>query len=444
MDAGRSVHAGHAGAALGPVRAGVLGRQDDDQLRDLTRRFWVALSLSVPVLVISMGGLLPAAPRGIVELALATPVSLWAGWPFLVRAASSLRTRSANMYTLVGLGVGVAYAYSVVTVIAPGLFPPSVRDGSGHVSVYFEAATGIVTLNLLGQILELRARRRARAAIGPMPALCAGTSPPRRPAATQKLVDTVAGRAAPAVVLIAAATFLVWALAGPSPRVAHAVVCAIAVLVVASPCAIGLASPTSIAVAMGRAASEGVLFDGADAIDAMCQVDTLVVLSGIAQPVEPATLEPVRALRADRVRVVMLTDAPPEEADDAVARMQASGRLVATLGDGIDDGTVAARAQVAIVMGAWAAPVSAATVRLVERDLWGVVRARRLSRAAMRNVRQGLFFAFVYNGAGVLVASGLLYPFFGVLLSPMIAAAAMSLSAASIIANALRLRGMRL
>ncbi len=671
------------GMALEPMTAGAEPEEGEgSELRDMTLRFWIAAALSAPLLVIAMGELLPPVWRDYVELALATPVCVWAAWPFFVRAAKSITNQSLNMFTLIGLGVSVAYLYSVVAAFAPGIFHPSFRNATGHVALYFEASAGIVTLILLGQVLELRARSRTGAAIKqllgmapktarrigdngteldvPLDAVQPGDLLRIRPgekvpvdgvvidgsssldesmisgepipvekapgarvvgatvngtgtlvmraekvgaetllarivamvseaqrsrAPIQKLADVVAGYFVPAVVAVAMVTFIVWGVFGPAPRMAHAIVCSIAVLIIACPCALGLATPMSIMVAMGRGATAGVLFKNAEAIEVMSQVDTLVVdktgtltegaprlvslatsgafdergllrlaasvergsehplasailrgaaergvdvvraeqfeartgkgvvgrvdglrvalgnvalmqdlgidvsslagkaeelradgqtvmfvgvdglgagLVGIADPIKPTTAEAIHSLHAEGIRVVMLTgdsrttaqavarklaidevvaEVLPDQKVDAVKRLQAHGAIVAMAGDGINDAPALAQAQVGIAMGTGTdVAMESAGVTLVKGDLRGIARARRLSRATMRNIRQNLFFAFVYNAIGVPIAAGVLYPLFGLLLSPMIAAAAMSLSSVSVIANALRLR----
>ncbi|MDP3216047.1 MAG: heavy metal translocating P-type ATPase [Deltaproteobacteria bacterium] len=684
------------GMALEP-RTPVAGAEDstDPELADMRRRFAVSVALTVPLFALAMGAMLPGDPLGHlvpahlhngVELALATPVVLWGAWPFFVRAWQSLVSRHLNMFTLIGLGVAVAYGYSVVATLAPGLFPPALRGHGGQVSVYFEAAAVIVTLVLLGQVLELRARSRTGAAIRallglapktarrlrddggeedvPLDTLQVGdrlrvrpgekvpvdgvvlegassvdeamvTGEPipveKRPgdrvvgatvngtgalvmraekvgrdtllarivamvadaqrsrAPIQRLVDTVAGYFVPAVILVAVLTFAVWALWGPEPRFAFALVNAIAVLIIACPCALGLATPMSIMVAAGRGATAGVLFRNAEAIEVLRTVDTLVIdktgtltegrprlvavepsaghdeadllrltasleqgsehplaaaivagakerglaltgaedfasvtgkgvtgrvegravalgnralmvdagariddldaraealraegqtvmfvavdgtlagLVGVADPIKDTAAEALRALRDEGLRVVMLTgdsrttaeavarklgieevlaEVLPEQKADVVKRLQAEGRLVAMAGDGINDAPALAQAHVGVAMGTGTdVAMESAGVTLVKGDLRGLVRARRLSRATMANIRQNLVFAFGYNALGVPVAAGVLYPLTGLLLSPMLAAAAMSLSSVSVIANALRLRTVRL
>jgi Cu+-exporting ATPase len=679
------------GMALEP-RTVMLEEEDNPELRDMTRRFWFAAALSIPLLVIAMGDMLPGAPfshllspgtRALLELALATPVCLWSAWPFYVRAVQSVRNRSLNMFTLIGLGVSVAYAYSTVAALAPRMFPDSFRNAEGEVAVYFEAAAVIVTLILLGQVLELRARARTGAAIkallGLAPntarklnedgsetdvaldtvqagdrlrvrpgekvpvdgAVLEGTSnvdesmvtgepvpvekrtgdtliggtvngtgslvmhaervgnetllarivtmvaeAQRSRAPIQKLADVVAGYFVPAVVASAAIAFVVWATVGPEPRMAHAIINAVAVLIIACPCALGLATPMSIMVATGKGAGMGVLFKDAQAIELFRDVDTLVVdktgtltegypdlvdlavddfhedkllalaasverasehplaeaivrgaetrgldllevvdfnsvtgqgvsgtvggssvlvgnsawleshgiattmqeyaanmrsggqtvmhvavdgkpagLLGVADPIKETTPDAIRQLHAEGLRIVMLTgdnqttartvaaqlgidevvaDVFPDQKADAVKKLQAAGHVVAMAGDGINDAPALAQAEVGIAMGTGTdVAMESAGVTLVKGDLRGIVRARRLSRATMRNIRQNLFFAFFYNALGVPVAAGVLYPFIGLLLSPMLAAAAMSASSISVISNALRLRTAR-
>jgi Cu+-exporting ATPase len=677
------------GMALEPMAAMAGVEEENPELRDMSRRFWVAAALAVPVLVLGMSDLLPGgsalvppAWRDYVELAIATPVCVWAAWPFFVRAVESVRNRSLNMFTLIGLGVSVAYVYSVVATLLPGVFPASFRDASGHVAVYFEAAAVIVTLILLGQVLDLRARTRTSAAIKELLGLAPKTArrvraegteedvplevvqpgdrlrvrpgekvpvdgvvlegsssvdesmvsgepipvqkgpgdrvigatvngtgtlvmtaekvgaetllsrivamvadAQRSRAPIQKLADVVAGYFVPAVIAVAVVTLVVWALVGPTPRMAHAIINAVAVLIIACPCALGLATPMSIMVAMGRGAMLGVLFKNAEAIEVMRKVDTLVVdktgtltegkprlvtllaapgfdeqlllrlaaslergsehplaaaivrgalerglqladardfesrtgkgvlgrvdgsrvalgnaalmrdlgidtgdiarkaeelradgqtimmvsldgrsagLVGVADPIKASTAEAIRALHADGIRIVMLTgdsrttaeavarklsidqviaEVLPDQKVDTVKRLQSEGHVVAMAGDGINDAPALAAAEVGIAMGTGTdVAMESAGVTLVKGDLRGIARARHLSRATMRNIKQNLFFAFIYNSAGVPIAAGVLYPFFGILLSPMIAAAAMSFSSVSVIGNALRLR----
>jgi len=665
--------------------------QDNPELRDMSRRFWLSVALSAPLLALVMGdmllghrisAMLPAHVRGWIELALATPVCLWAGFPFFERAVLSLKNRSLNMFTLIGLGVSVAYGYSLVALLAPGIFPASFRTEHGEVGLYFEAAAVIVTLILLGQVLELRARSQTGAAIRqllglapktarridpdgqerdvPLDAVRVGDRLRVRPgekipvdgvvvegssavdeamvtgepvpvgkkredrligatvngtgalvmraekvgsetllarivtlvseaqrsrAPIQKLADVVAGYFVPSVIGIALVTFAVWATLGPEPKMAHAIVNAVAVLIIACPCALGLATPMSIMVATGKGASVGVLFKNAEAIEVLRKVDTLVVdktgtltegkpkltrivtaagideaqllrwtasierqsehplggavmtaakerkleladvsaftsttgkgvsgsvegrtlavgnrtmldtiaadlgelapvadelrkegqtvifvavdgkaagLLAIADPIKQSTPEAIRLLHAEGLRIVMLTgdtrataeavaqrlgideviaDVLPDQKADAIKRLQKAGRVVAMAGDGINDAPALAQAEVGIAMGTGTdVAMESAGVTLVKGDLRGIVRARAISRLTLANIKQNLFFAFVYNSIGVPIAAGLLYPIFGLLLSPMIAAAAMSLSSVSVITNALRLK----
>jgi Cu+-exporting ATPase len=678
------------GMALEP-RAVAAEETENPELVDMRRRFWVGVASSAPLVLVAMAHVLPfgwvhalvmSPVRPWIELALATPVVLWCGWPFLVRAVDSVRLKSLNMFTLIGLGVAVAYAYSVVATVLPDIFPDSFRDEAGQVGVYFEAAAVIVTLVLLGQVMELRARSRTGAAIRallglapklarrvrddgadedvplaevnvgdrlrvrpgekvpvdgtvlegrsavdesmitgePMPvekeagarvigATVNGTGglvmraervgaetllaqivrmvseAQRSRAPIQRLADVVAGIFVPAVVVTAVITFIVWAVAGPDPRLAHALVNAIAVLIIACPCALGLATPMSIMVATGKGATLGVLFKNAEAIEVMRKVDTLVVdktgtltegkpklvsvvslaelpdselvrlaatlergsehplaaaivkgaadrgvaiasaatfesvtgkgvrgtvdgravalgnlklldemgidsgggreradalraegqtvmflvvdakvagLIGVADPVKETTPEALKQLHQEGLRVVMLTgdsrttaeavakklgiddvmaEVLPSDKADAIKRLQAQGRFVAMAGDGINDAPALAQAQVGIAMGTGTdVAMESAGVTLVKGDLRGIVRARRLSRATLANIKQNLFFAFVYNTLGVPIAAGVLYPFFGLLLTPVMAAAAMAFSSVSVIGNALRLR----
>jgi Cu+-exporting ATPase len=683
------------GMALEPREGAAEGDDDNPELRDMTRRFWVSVVLAVPLLIVAMGDLIPgrplerlASPRasGWLELLLATPVVLWGAWPFFVRGWQSVVNRSLNMFTLISLGVGVGYAYSVVATVAPGIFPRSFRTEGGGVDVYFEAAAVIVALVLLGQVLELRARSRTGAAIqallGLAPktarridkdggeedvpldevqpgdllrvrpgekvpvdgtvvegkssideAMVSGEPIPvekgagdrvigatvngtgafvmkaervgaetllaqivrmvseaqRSRAPIQKLADMVAGYFVPAVVGIAVVTFAAWGLFGPEPRLAHGLINAVAVLIIACPCALGLATPMSIMVATGKGAMAGVLFKNAEAIEVLRKVDTLVVdktgtltegkpklvtlvpaegwsdeellrpvaslerasehplaaaivagatergvklteaedfesatgkgvsgrvdgrqivlgnrrmleaadvdpgplaeraeamrtegqtvmfvaadgtlagLLGVADPIKESTPEAIRALHDEQIRLVMLTgdsrttaeavarklgiddvvaEVLPEQKAQSVKRLQDEGHVVAMAGDGINDAPALAQAHVGIAMGTGTdVAMESAGVTLVKGDLGGIVRARRLSRATMRNIKQNLLFAFGYNALGVPIAAGVLYPAFGLLLSPIIAAAAMSFSSVSVVGNALRLRRLTL
>jgi Cu+-exporting ATPase len=662
---------------------------------DMRRRFWVSAVLSLPLLVWVMGdhlfglGLAHAISRQLahwIQLALATPVVLWAGWPIFERCWASFRKLSPNMWTLIGIGVGAAYGYSVVATLAPGVFPAAFRGPEGEVDVYFEAAAVIVALVLLGQVLEIRARERTSGAIKallglapdtarrvradgadeevaldavqvgdrlrvrpgdkipvdgvvldgrstvdesmltgePVPVektqgerVSAGTlnqsgsfifraervgsetmlarivqmvaEAQRSRAPIQRLVDVVAGWFVPAVVAIAIVAFVVWSIFGPPPAMAYGLIAAVSVLIIACPCALGLATPMSIMVGTGRGAQAGVLIKNAEALERFAKVDTLVVdktgtltegkpkvttlvpaegmderellrlaaslerasehplaaaivdaakergleiaeaddfasitgkgvrgrvagrevaignqrlleslevdpgalakraerqrLEGetvmfvavdgrpaglvcVADPIKKTTPGALQALRDEGLRIVMLTgdsrttaeavarkvgieeiqaEVLPEHKNEVVRRLREEGAVVAMAGDGINDAPALAQADVGVAMGTGAdVAMESAGITLVKGDLEGLVRARRLSEATMRNIRQNLFFAFVYNALGVPIAAGVLYPFTGLLLSPMFAAAAMSLSSVSVIGNALRLRAVKL
>ncbi|MCR4304746.1 MAG: heavy metal translocating P-type ATPase [Gallionella sp.] len=685
------------GMALEPRNAPA---EDNTELRDMTRRFWISTALAAPVFVIAMvTDLFPQLmPKSVsmtalqwFEFALATPAVLWGGWPIFQRGWASLVNRHLNMFTLIALGVGVAWTYSVVAMLLPGVFPPAMRSMMGTVPVYFEAAAVIMALVLLGQVMELRARSQTSAAIKLLLGLApktarivrsdvdgkggneedipleqvqpgnvlrvrpgekvpvdglvlAGTSAldesmvtgesipvekttgarligatvngtgsllmraervgadtllaqivhmvseaQRSRAPIQRLADVTAGYFVPAVVGVALITLAVWGLWGPEPRLAHAIVNAVAVLIIACPCALGLATPMSIMVGTGRGALGGVLIKNAEALETMEKVNTLVVdktgtltegkprlmsvvalagfdesavlqlgaslerasehplaaaivngaqekglafaavsdfrsftgkgvagtvdaravvlgnlklfeelkidagelparaealrsdgqtvmllaidgraagLIGVADPVKESTPEAIRALHEEGVQVIMLTgdnrttadavarklgidrieaEVLPDQKASIVKQLQAQGRIVAMAGDGINDAPALAQAQVGIAMGTGTdVAMESAGVTLVKGDLNGIVRAVRLSRATMRNIRQNLFFAFIYNVLGIPIAAGVLYPFFGLLLSPIIAAAAMSFSSVSVITNALRLRRVQL
>ncbi|WP_425069596.1 heavy metal translocating P-type ATPase [Reyranella sp.] len=680
------------GMALEPAEVS-LDDGPNHELIDMSRRMWIGLAFSLPIVALEMGGhltslhmLLDQKTSNWIQLVLATPVVLWAGWPFFVRGWQSLVTRNLNMFTLIAVGTGVAWIYSVVAVLAPGLFPAAFRGSDGWVAVYFEAAAVITVLVLLGQVLELRARAQTSGAIKAlldlapktaqrlkedgsdetvpldvisvgdrlrvrpgekvpvdgevlsgrsaidesmvtgesMPvtketgaSLIAGTlnstgalvmradkvgrdtmlarivqmvaEAQRSRAPIQRLADQVSGYFVPVVIAISITAFIAWSLFGPEPRLAFGLVAAVAVLIIACPCALGLATPMSIMVGVGRGAQAGVLIKNAEALERMERVDTLVVdktgtltegkpkvvaivpakeftevavltlaasaerasehplalaivkeaadrkialsevsefdsptgkgvtgtvdgrklvlgnakflaefgvspdslqeeaerlrLEGataiflavdgapaavfaIADPVKPTTPEAIRALTAENIRVVMLTgdnrttaeavarrlgiaeveaDVLPEQKSAIIEKLRAEGRVVAMAGDGVNDAPALAAADVGIAMGTGTdVAIESAGVTLLKGDLMGIVRARRLSEATMRNIRQNLFFAFVYNAAGIPIAAGVLYPSFGILLSPIIAAAAMALSSFSVIANALRLRAFRL
>ena len=686
------------GMALEP-RTVTASTEENPELRDMTRRFWVAVALTTPLLLIAMAAMfgyrlhldlnLNGVPLNLpwLEFILATPVVLWAGWPFFQRFWTSLVNRSPNMFTLIGMGTGVAYLYSVIATFFPRIFPESLRAGSGNMSgypdVYFEAAAAITTLVLLGQVMELRARSRTSAALRALldlspktariltadgsekdiplervkpgdrlrvrpgekvpvdgvilegrssidESMITGESMPvekspnsnvigatvngtgsfimradrvgaetllarivqlvgqaqRSRAPIQRLADRVAKWFVPIVVAVAVVTFIAWFFLGPQPRFAHALVNAVAVLIIACPCALGLATPMAIMVGVGRGARAGVLIKNAEALEVLEKVDTLVVdktgtltegkpqLTGTAlqndngetlrlaaslerasehplagafvaaaekqklslsqprefasipgkgitgvidgkrvavgnaalmadlgafasatadtnaansapgttlfiaadgkylgtfsvvDPLKSSTPEAIRALKNQGIRIVMLTgdnrataaaiatklgidefeaEVLPERKLEIIRKLQGQGRVVAMAGDGINDAPALAQANVGIAMGTGTdVAMESGGITLVKGDLTGIVRARNLSRATMRNIRQNLFFAFVYNAVGVPIAAGVLYPFFGLLLSPIFAAAAMSFSSVSVITNALRLRNAKL
>ncbi|MEQ9450965.1 MAG: copper-translocating P-type ATPase [Pseudomonadales bacterium] len=683
------------GMALEPETLQANVPEDTHELDSMSRRFWVSALLTLPVFVYAMGDLIPGRPFDSLfsppgaqwfQLLLTTPVVIWGGWPFFVRGYQSVRTLNLNMFTLIALGVGVAFLYSIIAAFLPGIFPAGFRNEQGQVALYFEAAAVITTLVLLGQVLELKARSATSGAIRallelapptarrltkdgeeeevslenlsaddrlrvrpgekvpvdgtvlegrssvdesmitgePIPvekadgdAVTGGTvngtgtllisatrvgddttlsqivrmvaEAQRSRAPIQRLVDVVAGWFVPIVVLVAILTFVLWSWLGPAPAMAYAIVNAVAVLIIACPCALGLATPMSIMVGTGKGASNGILIKNAEALERLEKVDTVIVdktgtltegrpslvtiepaaqftetsllaavaavesvsehplaeaivrgarerdisyaaaeafesftgegasgrvdghavaignaklmkriggydatlseaadhyrqqgqtvmfiaidgqsagLIGVTDPIKETTPEAIERLHAEDLTVVMLTgdseatanavakqigidrvhaDVSPEDKHRIVIDLQAQGHVVAMAGDGINDAPALAQADVGLAMGTGTdVAIESAAVTLVKGDMLGIAKARRLSRLTMRNIRQNLFFAFVYNTLGVPVAAGVLYPVFGLLLSPMIAAAAMSLSSVSVIANALRLRSQHL
>jgi len=684
------------GMALEPRTVSLTEEEANPEYEDMRKRFIVGAILTLPLVIIAMRDLIPggglldtlatAKTFEWMELILATPVVIWAGWPFYVRAIQSVINRSLNMFTLIGLGVSVAYIYSLIGVLFPDLFPAAMRTAEGTVGVYFEAAGVIVVLILLGQVLELRARSRTGAAIKALLGLAPKTArkldadgnendiplehvikgdrlrvrpgekipvdgvvlegsssvdesmisgepipvekqagdkligatvngtgsmimearkvgsetllsqivkmvadAQRSRAPIQKLADVVSGYFVPVVIAIALIAFGIWYLFGPDPRLAHALIAAVSVLIIACPCALGLATPMSIMVATGKGATMGVLFKNAEAIETLRKVTTLVVdktgtltegkpklvevvaapgidknrmlslaaslekgsehplaaaivqgavdqglhltdakdfashtgkgvsgqvdgqavllgnskfieefkvdagslakqaqamrsegqtvmfvgidgkiggLLAVADPIKKSTPDAIKQLHAEGIRIVMLTgdnkvtagavakklgldevvaEVLPDQKAEAVIKFQQAGEVVAMAGDGINDAPALAQAEVGIAMGTGTdVAMESAGVTLVKGDLTGIVRARRLSRATMANIKQNLFFAFIYNALGVPVAAGILYPNFGILLSPIIAAAAMSLSSVSVVGNALRLRSVKI
>jgi Cu+-exporting ATPase len=682
------------GMALEP-RTVSASEEENPELSDMTRRFWISVALTIPVLILGMSDLIPGQPLqrilsmrtiGWIELILATPVVLWGGFPFFQRGWASIVNRSLNMFTLIALGTGTAYVYSVIAVLFPGIFPPSFQTMPGVVPVYFEAAAAITTLVLLGQVLELRARSRTSSAIRallnlspkfarmvrtdgteidvPVEHLQPGDTLRVRPgervpvdgvvlegsssldeslmtgepipvektegsrviggtvngtgtfvmraervgsetllaqivrmvseaqrsrAPVQKLADRVAGYFVPAVVLVAIFTFAIWAAFGPQPKMAHALLNAVAVLIIACPCALGLATPMAIMVGTGRGALAGILIKNAESLEILEKADTVVIdktgtltegkprvtslipaagsdetrvlevaaalerasehplaaailaaakergtqtrgvsdfrsLTGrgvtgrigesdaalgnralfaelqiplgplddraksleaegqtamfvavdekaigvilVSDPIKPTAAEAIDRLHRDGIRIVMLTgdsrataesvarklkidsvqaQVLPNQKGEIVNQLKGEGRIVAMAGDGVNDAPALAAANVGIAMGTGTdVAIESAGITLLKGDLVGIARARALSRATMRNIRQNLFFAFAYNALGVPIAAGILYPFFGLLLSPIIASAAMTFSSVSVIANALRLRHVNL
>ncbi|HEX9848926.1 HAD-IC family P-type ATPase [Candidatus Deferrimicrobium sp.] len=488
------------GMALEP-RAAAGGEEENAELVDMRRRFWIGVALTIPLVAVAMGEHLPGHPLariatmstlGWLQLVLATPVVLWGGWPFFVRGWHSVVHRSLNMFTLIGLGVGVAYLYSLVAKLFPGIFPPSFRLEGGEVAVYFEAAAAIVTLVLLGQVLELKARSRTGAAVKALLGLAPKTARRLRddgfeedvPLDDVHLGDRLRvrpGEKVPVDGLVLEGTSAVdeSMVSGeaipveknPGDRVVGATVNGTGSFILKAE-RVGAETLLARIVRMVAEAqrSRAPIQKLADQVAGWFVPAVMFVavdgkaagLLGVADPVKETTPEAIRQLHDEGIRIVMLTgdskttaeavagklgldetmaEVLPDLKAAAVKRLQGEGRIVAMAGDGINDAPALAQAQVGIAMGTGTdVAMESAGVTLVKGDLRGIVRARRLSRATMRNIRQNLFFAFAYNALGVPVAAGILYPFSGILLSPVIAAAAMSFSSVSVVGNALRLR----
>ena len=488
------------GMALEP-RATAGGEEENAELVDMRRRFWIGVALTIPLVAVAMGEHLPGHPLariatmstlGWLQLVLATPVVLWGGWPFFVRGWHSVVHRSLNMFTLIGLGVGVAYLYSLVAKLFPGIFPPSFRLEGGEVAVYFEAAAAIVTLVLLGQVLELKARSRTGAAVKALLGLAPKTARRLRDDGFEEdvplddvhlgdrlrvrpgekvPVDGVVQEGTSAVDESMVSGEAIPVEKNPGDRVVGATVNGTGSFILKAE-RVGAETLLARIVRMVAEAqrSRAPIQKLADQVAGWFVPAVMFVavdgkaagLLGVADPVKETTPEAIRQLHDEGIRIVMLTgdskttaeavagklgldetmaEVLPDLKAAAVKRLQGEGRIVAMAGDGINDAPALAQAQVGIAMGTGTdVAMESAGVTLVKGDLRGIVRARRLSRATMRNIRQNLFFAFAYNALGVPVAAGILYPFSGILLSPVIAAAAMSFSSVSVVGNALRLR----